>query len=190
MNFVTFTKPELSSTYPVQQTRCSNPNNKLRTLKTNQLQHQLVPISTPLHASIADFPTSAPICTHINTTTCFTCRFPDVSTNLYPYKHHYMLYFSMLTPISTHINTTTCFTCSFPDDNTNCYPYQHHYMLQFQRSRYHHILMKSVSQLRYYWQRTNFSLLRSFNVSLKATFSPHFLVLYLGRFTVSSTHFR
>jgi len=127
-------------------------------------QHQLVPISTPLHASLSTVPTSTPVGTHINTTACVTFSSPDVNTDWYPYQHHYMLQFQLSlrqhqlvpistplhaslsalptsTPIGTHINTTTCFTFSCPYVNTNWYPYQHHCMFHFQLSLRQHQLV-------------------------------------------------
>jgi hypothetical protein len=45
-------------------------------------QHQLVPLSTPLHASLAAVPKSTPIGTHINTTACCTFSCPEVNIRI------------------------------------------------------------------------------------------------------------
>jgi len=134
-------------------------------------QHQLVPISTPLHASLSALPTSTPIGTHINTTTCFNFSCPYVNTNWCPYQHHCMRHFQLSrrqhqlvpistplhaslsavptsTPIGTHINTTACFTFSCPYVNTNWCPYQHHCMLHFSLSLRQHQLVPISSPLR------------------------------------------
>jgi len=123
----TFNCPEANTNWYLHQHHC------MLHFQLSRSQHQLIPTSTPLHASLSIVPKSTPIGTHINTTACFTFNCPEVNTNWYPHQHHCMLHFQLSrsqhqlvptstplhaslsavpksAPFSTRTNITACFT--------------------------------------------------------------------------------